>query len=285
MKKITGILMIGFLGFLGCSDNDDGKRTVGQATPVAPFGIVETPTPTYEWTPVSGVTKYRLVVQETNQADTTQDTTETYIIDEWYTAGEADCASEETLCMVTPDIEVIGEHKFKVLACANQECSLWSETLTFDFTATNAPRFTLNTPDTTFTDNSTHLQWPTDATSDGHDAVTWNAAIQLCRNERLAGYNDWRLPTVSEFMSIMDRHSPYPIPFVRGLPVFRGYNDESYWTSTQSFSSHESDDCEEEKYFPWTPCLAWTVFFGFDIGPDTVVKTGLCRTWCVRSAN
>ena len=62
MKKIIGILLIGLLSFLGCSDNDGTNTFRGKATPVAPWAIIETTTPTYEWTPVSGATKYRLVV-------------------------------------------------------------------------------------------------------------------------------------------------------------------------------------------------------------------------------
>ena len=126
MKKIVAIVLISFVGFLGCSDGDDGTTTVGEATPVAPFGIIETTTPIYEWTPVQGATKYRLLVQDTNQTSSIQDTNETAIIDEWYTSEEAGCASEESLCMVTPNIEVTGENTFQVQACTNIEMVKWS---------------------------------------------------------------------------------------------------------------------------------------------------------------
>ena len=70
MNKIIGILLIGFLSFLGCSDGNDGTTTVGKATPVAPWAIIETSTPTYEWTPALWATKYRLIVQDANEAST-----------------------------------------------------------------------------------------------------------------------------------------------------------------------------------------------------------------------
>lgn len=43
MKTIIGILLVGLLGFLGCSDSDDDTNTIGEATPVAPFGVTGTP--------------------------------------------------------------------------------------------------------------------------------------------------------------------------------------------------------------------------------------------------
>ncbi len=90
MKTFIRILLVGFFCFLGCSSsNDDTKdttRTVGQAIPVEPFGIEDVMTPTFGWTPVQEATKYHLLVQEAIQDSTTQDTNETYIIYEWYTA-------------------------------------------------------------------------------------------------------------------------------------------------------------------------------------------------------
>jgi len=232
MKKIIGILLISFLGFLGCSDNDT-TNTVDQATPVAPFGIVETPTPTYEWTPVPWATKYRLLVQETNQDSTTQDTTETYIIDEWYTAGEADCTSEETLCIVTPEIEVIGKNEFKILACANEECGSWSDTLTFDFTATNTPRFT-DHDDGTVTDNKTQLMWFKSANSSG--PRNWNDAMFYGEEIYHAGYRDWQPPSLSEMKSLMDtRYQDCAVPLINPFTnIVCTYNDRNrnYWTST-----------------------------------------------------
>ena len=258
MKKIIGILLIGLMGFLGCSDSDDTTRTVDQATPVAPWAIIETSTPTYEWTPVQYATKYRLIVQNTNQESTTQDNTENYIIDEWYTAEEADCTSEESLCMVTPDTEVIGKNEFKVQACANEECGLWGETLTFDFTALNGPRFT-DHGDGTVTDNNTKLMWTKNANLSA--VMTWPNAMSYCEGMELADHSDWRLPTIRDWNSLIDRSELYPAlpdghpftveeviaPYWSSTPVHEpGYSSDAVWIVAiedgEHFVSHKSDN-------------------------------------------
>ena len=199
MKTFIGILLIGLMGFLGCSDSGDTTRTVDQATPVAPWAIIETSTPTYEWTPVKYAAKYRLIVQDTNQESTTQDTTESYIIDEWYTAEEAGCASEDGLCMVTPDIEVFEENTWRVQACAYQQCGLWSDALNFSVPGDefNEDRWTDNGDDTV-TDRNTHLMWPKNA--DLFGLRTWSVARGMCQRLNLSGYTDWRLPRMKERM-------------------------------------------------------------------------------------
>jgi len=225
MKKIVAILLVSLLGFLGCSDNDT-TTTVDQATPVAPFGITDTTTPAYEWTPVPGATRYRLVVQDANQSSTIQDSNETYIIDEWYTAEEGECESEDVLCSVTPEIEVTGT-TWKVLACAGEECGLWSETLNFEYAVMNAPRFTDNGDDTV-TDNNTKLIWLKNPSRCGRRAMP--GASGYCAGLTLAGYSDWRLPSISELKSLIDfRRSNPALP--QGHP-FINVQSYYYWSST-----------------------------------------------------
>ena len=239
MKRFIGILLIGLLGFLGCSDSDDTRRTVGQATPVAPFGIVETPSPTYEWTPVQNATRYRLLVQDTNQAASIQDTQEAAILDKWYTAEEGVCTSEENLCMVTPDIEVIGDHVFMVQACANEVCGSWSETLSFELSDITVARFTDN-GDGTVTDIKTMLMWFKDASV--LKGYMYMEAVNACTMYPIwsfAGYDDWRLPSMPELMSLIDKSQSDPAlppgnPFVNvqerywSTKEFGGYTDWHY---------------------------------------------------------
>jgi len=131
MKRIIGILLIGLLGFLGCGGSDDGTSTaIGEAIPVAPFGIIDTLDPLYEWTSVPWATKYRLLVQDAN---------ETVVIDEWYTAEDSGCASEEVLCTGHPGIVTVYENTWKVQACTNQECGLWSEPLRYECALHSSP--------------------------------------------------------------------------------------------------------------------------------------------------
>jgi len=196
MKRTIGILLVSLLCFSGCGDSGGGTSAVtGEAIPVAPFGITDTSTPTYEWTPVSGATRYRLTVQDTNQESTTQNTQETAIIDEWYTAEEAECASDDTLCSATPEIEVTG-NTWKVLACAGEECGLWSDELQFSYIegVPAPPRFTDN-GDGTVTDNNTKLIWSKNANLCGWK--NWQDACSYCAGLTLAGHSDWRLPSIS----------------------------------------------------------------------------------------
>lgn len=50
-------------------------------------------------------------------------------------------------------------------------------------------------------DPSTGLMW---AAKDNGNDITWGKAIKYCSNLRLAGYSDWRLPTVDELEGIYD---------------------------------------------------------------------------------
>ena len=237
MNKSIGILLIGFLGFLGCSDGDDGTSAVtGEASPVTPFGIIDILDPSYQWTPVPGATRYRLLVQDANQASTIQDTAENAVIDEWYTAEEAGCASEKVLCTVHPGIVTVGEHSWKVQACAPQECGFWSEPLNYDVSPTpvsTETRFTEN-GDGTVTDNNTRLMWAIDVGAIG--ITSWAGAISFCNDLVLpaSGYSDWRLPTLYEISPLLEALSLHTEPIY-------------YWTST-------------ERWGPEDPSMVWVVY-------------------------
>lgn len=235
MKTIIAIFLVGFLGFLGCSDSNDGTATfTGEAIPVAPFGIIETPAPIYEWTPVPWATRYRLVVQDTNPAATIQDTNETTVIDEWYTAEEAGCASEDGLCMATPDIEVFEENTWKVQACNNKElCGQWSESISFDVSPSNlSARFIVHQDEIVW-DRNTGLIWTKNANLYG---LQWyKIAKQACYE--YGGYpHYWRLPSMRELRSLLDITSielgvpklPERHPFINVPPFWF-----SHWTHTK----------------------------------------------------
>lgn len=51
-------------------------------------------------------------------------------------------------------------------------------------------------------DPSTGLMWPA---KDHSKAVTWHKAESYCRKLHLAGYSDWRLPTLDELASLVDK--------------------------------------------------------------------------------
>ena len=56
-------------------------------------------------------------------------------------------------------------------------------------------------------DSSTKLMWPA---KESDKAVTWHSARSYCGNLRLAGHNDWRLPTLDELSSLVNKSAAPP---------------------------------------------------------------------------
>ncbi|MGO9492910.1 MAG: trypsin-like peptidase domain-containing protein [Terracidiphilus sp.] len=55
----------------------------------------------------------------------------------------------------------------------------------------------------TWSDPETGLIWTKKDNGYGND-LTWQESVDYCRNLRLAGYTDWRLPTIDELQGIFD---------------------------------------------------------------------------------
>jgi hypothetical protein len=55
-----------------------------------------------------------------------------------------------------------------------------------------------------WTDPATGLMWS--KKDNGYD-VSWQQAKEYCRDQQLAGYGDWRLPTMDELQGIYDKNS------------------------------------------------------------------------------
>lgn len=143
------------------------------------------------------------------------------------------------------------------------------------------PRF-MDYGDGTVTDNLTGLIWLKDAGCFGHD-VTWtdsfseiaafNSGIDRGCPEYSAGaYDDWRLPTILELISLVDWGSGSVLP--DGHPfLFTGIGLCTYWTST-------TDEAEPEN--------AWLSVFGQSVDQvqvDTTPKTGDFCVWPVRGGH
>jgi hypothetical protein len=69
----------------------------GPATLISPSGTITVNTPTYTWDAVANSEQYQLYVW---------DSTETMVIDQWYTADEAGCDDGTGECSVTPPTEL-----------------------------------------------------------------------------------------------------------------------------------------------------------------------------------
>jgi hypothetical protein len=56
-------------------------------------------------------------------------------------------------------------------------------------------------------DPSTALMW---AGKDNGKDLTWHKAVSYCRDLRLAGFSNWRLATLDELASLVDKSTPSP---------------------------------------------------------------------------
>jgi len=96
--------------------------------------------------------------------------------------------------------------------------------------------------DGTVTDNYSGLMWmktTADTNADGvvdeDDKVTWAAALDWCETAAMAGYDDWRLPTIKEMESIVDDNAVGD----NGIDInfFPNTMPSNYWSSTTRVES------------------------------------------------
>ena len=110
----------------------------------------------------------------------------------------------------------------------------------------------------TWHDPKTGLQWQAGSTAE----MNWRDACEYARRLDLDGKRDWRLPTVKELESLLDRSCYRPI-MRRDVP-FR--DERSYWSRTTFGPDKQS---------------AWIVMFD-GAYVLSYFKTNLYRVRCVR---
>ncbi|MCD8569591.1 MAG: DUF1566 domain-containing protein, partial [Geovibrio sp.] len=133
-----------------------------------------------------------------------------------------------------------------------------------------AVSFNRNDTDKIVTDTLHGLMWQDDEES-ATDARNWTGAISYCEASELGGYNDWRLPNVTELNSIADytAYNPAVSSVFQNTTVEVSGSNVHYWTSTSDAYDLSS---------------AWTVSFDYGIVGSSS-KSGNGYTRCVRSIN
>jgi len=87
----------------------------------------------------------------------------------------------------------------------------------------------INNGDGTVTDKNTHLIWQQEEAG----KMTWKNALAYCENLKLAGKDDWRLPTIKELESLTQLNKFEPALDKKYFPnIGSSYNGSSYWSST-----------------------------------------------------
>jgi len=94
------------------------------------------------------------------------------------------------------------------------------------------PKRFVDNKDNTVTDTKTGLTWIKDHTILGGNfakTMTYEEAIEACKELNIGGCKDWRLPTREELLTIVDltKHSPAIDPIFVNTKT-----DDWYWTST-----------------------------------------------------
>ena len=95
------------------------------------------------------------------------------------------------------------------------------------------------------TDSKTGLVWQDDAVG---SQMNWQEGIDYCEALSLDSHDDWRLPNINEFKTLIDRSKREPAIKENVFEYIGTNNYYSYWSST-SIVGYED--------------VAWFVFFYF----------------------
>jgi hypothetical protein len=119
---------------------------------------------------------------------------------------------------------------------AGHTLTVYAQTCDYEHTPADTPdsRYQINR-DGTVTDFRTNLVWQNcPAGLSGKDCLqgkatgmNWQQALLYAeeqRGKKLAGYNDWRLPTIKELRTLSNRQCNYPAVNIHAFP-----NTPSYW--------------------------------------------------------
>ena len=85
-------------------------------------------------------------------------------------------------------------------------------------------------------DKDRKLMWQDNKSLNSQKQMNWQQARKYCKNLKLAGHKDWRLPTIQELSTIidLDRYNPAI------AKEFKNVKSDWYWTNT-SCASNSND--------------------------------------------
>jgi hypothetical protein len=149
--------------------------------------------------------------------------------------------------------------------------------------AQSAPEGPLETQARGFwTDPSTGLMWT--AKDNGKD-VSWKKSMKYCRDLRLAGYSDWRLPNMAELQGVYDSSITSPGlagPRKKQRTVTWHVKGNLFLTGNQWSSNYRMDDRGRP--------IGYAYYFDFNEGKPNDDPTGFpypftfMRALCVRGS-
>ncbi len=76
-------------------------------------------------------------------------------------------------------------------------------------------------------DTKRHLMWQDDDAA-ANTKIDWESSLSYCENLNLAGFDDWRMPNIHEFETIVDKNRINPAVDVSFQSGYLGF----YWSST-----------------------------------------------------
>ena len=99
--------------------------------------------------------------------------------------------------------------------------------------------------DGTLTDKATKLMWIKNGWRlDLVSAVTWWDAVKKTKNLTVSGYNDWRLPTIEEWSSLIDTANQNPA-LIEPNPFVNIISHMPYWSQTE-FTYGKDHTCNRQ---------------------------------------
>jgi len=126
-----------------------------------------------------------------------------------------------------------------------------------------SPRFQVNGD--CVTDNLTGLMWARNANLP-NGTRTWYQAVDDCNNLNLCGYTDWRLPSVNELESLINREEA----------------NSATWLNTQGFINVQANSYWSSTTYASSPNVAWVIYmWDGDVSSDVKSSSNL-YVWPVR---